>query len=200
MALGRLVLCGVSTLKLNRLDTFLLACDRNAPCRRGRWCQHGRDFSIVPTRGLNRRVRSWLLVKESGEVVHAVRARSGWMKTGVKTTTLAAADRSDGADDRVLAVRGGGPGDLRRPGAAGAAVSGPDQRQRSVDFRFVCAARLGSGRGGRLVPGPGFGGPLRGLPDRQVDSSRAGQTAGIDIVICWPQHPHPRPRSRIEAA
>ena len=78
---------------------------------------------------------------------------------------------------------------------------GPDQRQqRSVDFRFVCAARLGSGRGGRLVPGPGFGGPLRGLPDRQVDSSRAGQTAGIDIVICWPQHPRPRPRSRIEAA
>ena len=50
------------------------------------------------------------------------------------------------------------------------------------------------------VPGPRFGGPLRGLPDRQVDSIRAGQTAGIDIVICWPQHPRPRPRSQIEAA
>ena len=106
------------------------------------------------------------------------------------------AEHPDGTDDRVLAVRGGGPGDLRRPGAAGAAVSGPDQRQqRSVDFRFVCAARLGSGRGGRLVPGPGCGGPLRGLPDRQVDSSRARpdrRNRHCDLLA-----PTPAPRASI---
>ena len=66
-------------------------------------------------------------------------------------------DIADGPDGRVREVRGRRAGDLRGAGAAGDAIPGTDQRQRSVDLRFVCVPDAALDEVAASHRGPGAG-------------------------------------------
>ena len=78
----------------------------------------------------------------------------------------------DRAGGRALAVRDRRAGGLRRDGAAGPAVPGPDQRRREVAGELVHGARRGAGRRAGGAAGAGRTDPWRGGFGREREAPR----------------------------
>ena len=79
-----------------------------------------------------------------------------------RTCGVCAIDLTSGQVVALLAVRDRRAGGLRRDGAAGPAVPGPDQRRRQVAGELVRGARRGAGRRAGAAAGTGRADPWRG--------------------------------------